>query len=661
MESNITLWQFLLELLVDEQQYKSIITWTNNEGEFKLINDEEVAKLWGLRKNKHNMNYDKLSRALRYYYDKHIIKKVQGQKFVYRFVTNPALSFSSPHPHSQHHHHRHPSALGAPHSGMQTPSFGPTKAASLPQTPSSPLMNSQQTDCQLTSSAASHHHHLSALYQNHHSFSMTQAANNLGQNPFGQSHHNPFVPNHHHHGNPFSAHHHQLASYHLHSQASTGVSENEPTDLSRKTGSCSSVASSSSASASPTSTSPPTSPCSCDVNNNSIISDIINNHHLGSATPITSASSQQADVDLQQINTRSSPQTIPSSPSNQQPVNRLICASPSASPSSSPVSMQANSGTADEGNCNNDDSSSTTKSNSSPTSNTATGNTVTTDSTSSSSPSSQMRAHKNKPKPPPISTSLAAAAAQQHSHQHLNSTSINKTLQTPNIQFASPFPRFNSSLNLNSPVHNSPMTTATQAHSSSRHPSSSSNNVGGSNGSTEEPCGNGNVTNNTNSTLGGGQQHHNQQQHHTPTTPSTPSTAHSLLSNPSLSLWSQFTNPLLSPLIMNHKHQQQSSLNGTSNNNSNAALTKGGMANKDSNNNTIKSEINNNTSPFNQSPHAFQFPAPAMAAAAAMSGATGQPLDKCMSTILGSPLLSPLLFGDQSLFSPLKLENPLHL
>ena len=65
MESNITLWQFLLELLISNQ-HKNIISWTNNEGEFKLLNAEEVARLWGLRKNKHNMNYDKLSRALRY-------------------------------------------------------------------------------------------------------------------------------------------------------------------------------------------------------------------------------------------------------------------------------------------------------------------------------------------------------------------------------------------------------------------------------------------------------------------------------------------------------------------------------------------------------------------------------------------------------------------
>lgn len=47
-----------------------LISWTSNDGEFKLHNSEEVARMWGLRKNKTNMNYDKLSRALRYYYDK---------------------------------------------------------------------------------------------------------------------------------------------------------------------------------------------------------------------------------------------------------------------------------------------------------------------------------------------------------------------------------------------------------------------------------------------------------------------------------------------------------------------------------------------------------------------------------------------------------------
>lgn len=69
MDPSITLWQFLLHLL-DDQRQRHLISWTGEDGEFKLLDAEEVARLWGLRKNKHNMNYDKLSRALRYYYDK---------------------------------------------------------------------------------------------------------------------------------------------------------------------------------------------------------------------------------------------------------------------------------------------------------------------------------------------------------------------------------------------------------------------------------------------------------------------------------------------------------------------------------------------------------------------------------------------------------------
>ncbi|XP_006887978.1 PREDICTED: ETS domain-containing protein Elk-4 [Elephantulus edwardii] len=90
MDSAITLWQFLLQLL-QEPQNKHMICWTSNNGEFKLLQAEEVARLWGIRKNKPNMNYDKLSRALRYYYVKNIIKKVNGQKFVYKFVSYPEI------------------------------------------------------------------------------------------------------------------------------------------------------------------------------------------------------------------------------------------------------------------------------------------------------------------------------------------------------------------------------------------------------------------------------------------------------------------------------------------------------------------------------------------------------------------------------------------
>ena len=46
----------------------------------------QVARRWGNRKNKPKMNYEKLSRGLRYYYDKNIIHKTAGKRYVYRFV-----------------------------------------------------------------------------------------------------------------------------------------------------------------------------------------------------------------------------------------------------------------------------------------------------------------------------------------------------------------------------------------------------------------------------------------------------------------------------------------------------------------------------------------------------------------------------------------------
>lgn len=40
------------------------------------------------------MNYDKLSRSLRYYYEKGILQKVSGERYVYKFVCNPEALFS---------------------------------------------------------------------------------------------------------------------------------------------------------------------------------------------------------------------------------------------------------------------------------------------------------------------------------------------------------------------------------------------------------------------------------------------------------------------------------------------------------------------------------------------------------------------------------------
>ncbi|EDO39973.1 predicted protein, partial [Nematostella vectensis] len=80
----IQLWQFLLELLSDPKN-ANCIAWEGTNGEFKLVDPDEVARRWGERKNKPNMNYDKLSRALRYYYDKNIMTKIHGKRYAYKY------------------------------------------------------------------------------------------------------------------------------------------------------------------------------------------------------------------------------------------------------------------------------------------------------------------------------------------------------------------------------------------------------------------------------------------------------------------------------------------------------------------------------------------------------------------------------------------------
>ena len=81
----IQLWQFLLELLLNATN-RDVISWTGDGWEFRMADPDEVARRWGERKNKPKMNYEKLSRSVRYYYDKNIIHKTPGKRYVYRFV-----------------------------------------------------------------------------------------------------------------------------------------------------------------------------------------------------------------------------------------------------------------------------------------------------------------------------------------------------------------------------------------------------------------------------------------------------------------------------------------------------------------------------------------------------------------------------------------------
>ncbi|KAJ9574557.1 hypothetical protein L9F63_008296, partial [Diploptera punctata] len=90
---SLQLWQFLVALL-DDPSNNSCIAWTGRGMEFKLVEPEEVARRWGVQKNRPAMNYDKLSRSLRYYYEKGIMQKVAGERYVYKFVCDPEALFN---------------------------------------------------------------------------------------------------------------------------------------------------------------------------------------------------------------------------------------------------------------------------------------------------------------------------------------------------------------------------------------------------------------------------------------------------------------------------------------------------------------------------------------------------------------------------------------
>ncbi|XP_033123472.1 ETS-related transcription factor Elf-3-like isoform X2 [Anneissia japonica] len=83
------LWEFIRDLLKNNACCPKYIRWEDKEqGVFRFVNSEAVARMWGRKKNNPGMTYEKLSRAMRYYYRREILERVDGRRLVYKFGKN---------------------------------------------------------------------------------------------------------------------------------------------------------------------------------------------------------------------------------------------------------------------------------------------------------------------------------------------------------------------------------------------------------------------------------------------------------------------------------------------------------------------------------------------------------------------------------------------
>lgn len=83
------LWDYVYQLLSDTR-YENYIRWEDPENKvFRIMDPNGLARLWGNHKNRTNMTYEKMSRALRHYYKLNIIRKEPGQRLLFRFMKTP--------------------------------------------------------------------------------------------------------------------------------------------------------------------------------------------------------------------------------------------------------------------------------------------------------------------------------------------------------------------------------------------------------------------------------------------------------------------------------------------------------------------------------------------------------------------------------------------
>uniref|UniRef100_A0A671SDK8 Transcription factor ETV6 n=1 Tax=Sinocyclocheilus anshuiensis TaxID=1608454 RepID=A0A671SDK8_9TELE len=82
------LWDYVYQLLSDSR-YENYIRWEDRDTKvFRIMDPNGLARLWGNHKNRTNMTYEKMSRALRHYYKLNIIRKEPGQRLLFSGQTD---------------------------------------------------------------------------------------------------------------------------------------------------------------------------------------------------------------------------------------------------------------------------------------------------------------------------------------------------------------------------------------------------------------------------------------------------------------------------------------------------------------------------------------------------------------------------------------------
>nr|XP_045596571.1 Friend leukemia integration 1 transcription factor-like [Procambarus clarkii]XP_045596572.1 Friend leukemia integration 1 transcription factor-like [Procambarus clarkii]XP_045596573.1 Friend leukemia integration 1 transcription factor-like [Procambarus clarkii]XP_045596574.1 Friend leukemia integration 1 transcription factor-like [Procambarus clarkii]XP_045596575.1 Friend leukemia integration 1 transcription factor-like [Procambarus clarkii] len=77
-------WEFLMRLLADEATNPSVIRWEDEAAAtFRLVQPQEIARMWGTRSCKPNLTYNNFARALRYHYSTKYLTKVSERQLVY--------------------------------------------------------------------------------------------------------------------------------------------------------------------------------------------------------------------------------------------------------------------------------------------------------------------------------------------------------------------------------------------------------------------------------------------------------------------------------------------------------------------------------------------------------------------------------------------------